>query len=169
VNDGRTPLVTFALAGEEFAVGLEHVREIVALGPITRVPAVPPFLLGVMNVRGAALPVVDLAQKFGFGAAEPARFACVVVLAVTLRGAPVVLGVLVDEVRRLVDCAPAEIGRVPALGTPVPPVYLLGLGRDGDRFFLVLDAQRVLTEDELMVAATSRDGAAAGETPGAKP
>jgi purine-binding chemotaxis protein CheW len=147
-------LVTFLLAGEEYAVDIHHVLEIVACGPITRVPSLPPFIRGAMNLRGRAVPVIDLAQRLGLGEANVSRFSCVVIVRVDIAGEATTLGALVDEVRRLVDVAPGEVGPPPPLGTRVHPEYLVGFwGRAGEALLPVLDLARVLSTEELLLLA----------------
>jgi purine-binding chemotaxis protein CheW len=157
-------LVTFLLAGEEHAVGIDRVLEIVACGLITRVPAMPPFIRGAMNLRGRAVPVIDLAHRLGLGEAKLGRFSCVVIVRVDIAGEPTTLGVLVDEVRRLVDAAPGEVGPPPPLGTRVHPEYLAGFcARGGEALLPVLDLARILSTEELLLVAGAERSPASPE------
>jgi purine-binding chemotaxis protein CheW len=151
--DAREQLLTFALAGEEYAVGLRTIREVVVCDRITRVPSLPPFLRGAMNLRGSAVPVVDLASKLGLPEASITRFTCLLVVEVEVSGEATVLGVLVDEVRRLVERNPSEIEPPPPFGTRVHPAYLRGFVREGVELVLVLDLARILSTEELLLVA----------------
>jgi purine-binding chemotaxis protein CheW len=169
VTPGGDPaqLVTFLLAGEEYAVGIDHVLEIVACGPITRVPSLPPFIRGAMNLRGRAVPIVDLAHRLGLGEATVGRYTCVVMVRVDVAGEPTTLGALVDEVRRLVDAAPGDVGPPPPIGTRVHPEYLVGFcARAGEALLPVLDLARVLSTEELLLVA---DAERAPALPGGGP
>lgn len=150
---GRVELLTFGLAGDEYAVALGGVLEIVACGPITRVPAMPPFVRGAVNLRGRPVPVIDLALKFGFAATELTRFTCLVIVRVDIAGEPTTLGALVDDARRLVEVEPVDLSPPPPVGTRVHPEYLVGLARAGDALVPVLDLARVLSTEELLLVA----------------
>jgi purine-binding chemotaxis protein CheW len=102
------PLLTFALSGDEYAVPLLRVQEIVEYEPVTRVPAAPSFLLGVFDLRGSVLPVIDLATKLGFGASSVTRRSCIVVVELEIAEQPALLGLLVDSVREVLTSWDAD-------------------------------------------------------------
>jgi purine-binding chemotaxis protein CheW len=156
VVDALEQLLTFALAGEEYAVALRTIREVVACDRITRVPSLPPFLRGAMNLRGSAVPVVDLASKLGLSEAAITRWTCLLVVEVDVAGEATVLGVLVDEVRRLIERTASEIEPPPPFGTRVHPAYLRGFVRDGAELVLVLDLARILSTEELLLVAENQ-------------
>jgi purine-binding chemotaxis protein CheW len=157
---GVTQYLAFQMTGEEYAVELPRVREIIQLDAVTRVPSAPPWVTGVVNLRGSVVPVVDLAVKFGMEPARITRWTCLVIVEVELDGEPVVMGVLADTVSQVLDLAPGDIEPPPAFGTRVGGEHLLGMARQGNRFALLLDLDRVLTEEE---AADTRAAAEADE------
>jgi purine-binding chemotaxis protein CheW len=148
----------FSLAGETYAIELLRIREIIEHVPITRVPGMPPAVLGVINLRGRVVPVVDLAVKMGLGPRPITRWTCFVIVEALMDGERTALGVLADSVSEVLDLGPDDIEPPPAFGTRAPVDYLRGMGRQEQRFILLLDLDRVLSADELLGVM----GAAAG-------
>lgn len=158
--------LTFRLHGERFAADILQVREILELAAITRVPKTPPWVHGVMNLRGTVVPVIDLAAKLGLPACAPTRHTCIVVTDVDPRDTSTVLGLLVDRVEEVLDVADDRVQPPPDFGTTVHPSYLEGLAETGDGLALVVDLLRVLSAPELDAA----DGwSPAGELHAAEP
>ncbi|GMT96385.1 chemotaxis protein CheW [Corallococcus caeni] len=147
---GRSSYLSFMLAGEEYAVGLLRVREIIEYRPVTRVPGMPAAVQGVINLRGSVVPVVDLAVKFGLPPRPITRWSCFVIVEVALDGQQTVLGLLTDTVREVLELGPADIEPPPAFGTRVRLEFLRGMGRHNDGFILLLDLDRLLSLEELL-------------------
>lgn len=160
----QTQYLTFLIAEEEYAVGVLRVKEIIEYGAVTRVPTTPPFIRGVINLRGSVVPVIDLGVKFGLPQSPVTKRTCIVILEVELSGEPTVMGVVADAVNQVIELSPEEIEDPPSFGTRVRVDYLLGMGKTGRTFVLLLDIDRVLSEDELQAAAS---GAWAAPEPGA--
>jgi purine-binding chemotaxis protein CheW len=144
----------FRLAGEECAIGILRVREIIEYDTVTKVPAMPPWVRGVMNLRGSVVPVIDLTVKFGLPESPVTKRTCIVIAEVALDGEPAVMGIVVDAVSQVLELSAADIEPPPAFGTSVRVDYLLGLGKFGDRFVLLLDIDRILSAAELLSAAS---------------
>lgn len=155
----------FRLAGEECAIGILRVREIIEYDTVTKVPAMPLWVRGVMNLRGGVVPVIDLTVKFGLPESPVTNRTCIVITEVALDGEPAVMGIVVDAVSQVLELSPADIEPAPAFGTSVRVDYLLGLGKFGDRFVLLLDIDRVLSAAELLRAASleSQEAEPAGD------
>lgn len=145
--------LSFFIAGEECALGILQVREIIEYDIVTRVPGAPAWVRGVTNLRGSVLPVIDLALKLGLPASAPHRRSCIVVAEVSYQGEKLVLGVLADAIGQVVELSPGEVEPPPAFGAPVRMDYLVGMGRAGKKFILLLDLDRVLSGQELVAAA----------------
>jgi purine-binding chemotaxis protein CheW len=145
--------LTFYLGGEEYAVGILRVKEILAYDTLTRVPDTPGFIRGVMNLRGSVVPVVDLAVRFGLGETAITKSTCVVIVEVELDGEITVVGVMADAVSQVVELADDQIEPPPALGTTIRVEYLKGLGQSGRKFVMILDVDCILSKGELEAAA----------------
>lgn len=145
--------VTLNVLDETYAVPVAAVHELVLLQPLTHVPTMPESIRGLMNLRGTVLPVVDLARQLGLGATETGPQTCVIVVEAGTGGVRAPMGVLTNEVRDVIALDEAEIGPVPAFGSPVNSEYLAGVTRIGGRYVLVLDLAKILTPDELLAVA----------------
>ena len=149
----QTQFLTFQLADESYAAGILRVKEIIEYESVTRVPNMPPSFRGVINLRGAVVPVVDLAMRFGLGASTVTKRSCVIILEVEMSGGErLVMGVLADAVSQVIDLPLADIEPPPAFGTRVHADYLKGLGKIGKKFVLILDMDRVLSSEEVRAA-----------------
>jgi chemotaxis signal transduction protein len=151
--------LSFTIAGTDYGVPILKVKEILQYEEATRVPGTPASIRGVINVRGAVVPVVDLGAKFAKGEAVPTKRSCVLV--VELAGADaLVLGVLADAVNEVVDLRDGDVEPAPAFGPGVRVDYLTGMGKVGKGFVLLLDLDRVLTASEAELAAQAVAAAA---------
>lgn len=145
-----TQYLGFYLGGEECGIGILRVREILEYPVLTRVPTTPLWVRGVINLRGGVVPVIDLAVKFGLQDSAVTKRTCVIIVEVDIEGERTVMGVVADSVSQVIELTPSDIVAPPAFGTAVRVDYLLGLGKQGDRFVLLLDTDRVLSAAELM-------------------
>ncbi|MFZ0420936.1 MAG: chemotaxis protein CheW [Candidatus Sulfotelmatobacter sp.] len=161
-NQGKNQLplstvqyLTFKTAGEEYAIGIVKVREIIEYEAVTTVPNTPIWIRGVTNLRGRVVPVVDLAVKFGLPASRISKFSCVIIAEVMFQGEELTMGVLADSVCQVIELSADEIEATPAFGTRVKTEYLLGMGALGKKFCLILDIDKVLSTDELLAVTES--------------
>jgi purine-binding chemotaxis protein CheW len=147
--------LTFFTAGEEYAVGIVKVSEIVEYEAVTTVPNTPIWIRGVTNLRGRVVPVVDLAVKFGLPASGISKFSCIIITEVMFQGENLTMGVLADSVSQVIELSADEIEATPPFGTRVKTEYLLGMGALGKKFCLILDIDKVLSADELLAVTES--------------
>lgn len=147
--------LSFFIAGEEYAVCILQVREIIEYESVTRVPGTPEWIRGVTNLRGSVLPVIDLGMKFGLPPSTINRRSCIVVVEVAPQEGKLVLGVLADAVGQVLDLGAGDIEPPPAFGTPVHADYLSGLGKSGKKFILLLNLDRLLNSQELRAASAA--------------
>ncbi len=155
------PYLILRLGGEVVGVSLGEVREIVALQAPTRVPSVPAWILGVVNLRGTVLPLIDLGLKFGFGPTPLGVRACVVVVDLPHDGATAPMGVVAESVEDVTEVAPDEVDPVPPFGVAIRVEFLRGLVRRGERWIPLLALAQVLSHDELIaVSDTGADSIA---------
>jgi len=151
--------LTFSLGDEVFAMDIRSVREIIQHGAMTVVPLMPEFVRGVINLRGAVVPVIDLQSRFGRPKAQPGKKTCVIIFDVGPEGDRVELGLLVDAVSEVVDISPSQIEPPPAFGTSIAREYIHGLGKVGSEFIVILEPERALNIDDM--AALAAQGHAA--------
>jgi purine-binding chemotaxis protein CheW len=155
----------FHVAGEEYAIGILRVREILEYDVVTKVPTTPPSIRGVINLRGSVVPVVDLAVKLGLPEIEVTKRTCIVVVEVNLSDQPTVMGVLADSVSQVIDLPASQVQPPPTFGTRVRVDCLLGMGQAGRKFVLLLDIDKLLSQDELAAAQSAAEAAASEGEP----
>jgi purine-binding chemotaxis protein CheW len=155
--------LTFFIRDEEYAVEILRVKEILEYEHVTRVPTTPAHVRGVINLRGAVLPVVDLAAKFGHEETELTRTACIVVVETQLRDDLITVGLLATAVSQVVDIADGDIEEPPSFGTGVRVEFLTGMGKLDGRLVLILDIDRVLSPVEIQQTIEAVDDLAAVE------
>lgn len=148
-NSSASQFLTFTLDHERYAVEIAKVREVLEFTSVNRVPRTPESLRGVINLRGNVVPVVDLRLKLGLSRTERTVDTCVVITEVVVDGEPIVLGVLADSVQEVIELDAASILPPPKLGTRVDSAFIRGMGRRDDQFLIVLDIDRVLSEEDL--------------------
>ncbi|WP_343731997.1 chemotaxis protein CheW [Duganella sp.] len=146
---GGQQYLTFMLGSEVYAIGILGIKEIIEYGELTTVPCLPAFIRGVINLRGAVVPVVDLAARFGRQAGAPTRRTCVVIVEARADDATHDIGIMVDAVNAVLDIPPAQIAPPPAFGAAIRADFIAGMGKVRDRFVILLDSDRVLAVDEL--------------------
>ena len=141
--------ITFKLGEEVFAINVSQVREVLDLSLVTKVPTAPSYMRGVVNVRGNAIPVVDLRAKFGLPQVPDTVQTRIVVLELDLDGESVVLGGLADSVHEVIELEPNQIDEPPHIGMRWKTELIQGIGKRGDQFIILLDITKVFTEKDL--------------------
>jgi purine-binding chemotaxis protein CheW len=149
---GSGKYLTLTLGPELYALDISAVREILDMTEITRIPRMPHYMLGVVNVRGSAVPVLDLKRKFGMEPIQPTLNTRIVILEIMHQGTVSCIGGMADSVREVLELPAEEIDQPPRMGAAVDAAFLTGMGRVGDRFVMLLDADRVFTGEELDAA-----------------
>ncbi len=147
VADTGQEYVTFTLNDELYAFDALQVQEIIELTTVTKVPHLPGYLKGVINLRGTIIPVVDLKQKFGMAVGEYKKHTCIIVTEFS-RG---VMGLIVDSVSDILNIQSQEISSTPDFGTSINTEFIAGMSKCGDSLVLILDVDRVLTEEEAAI------------------
>jgi purine-binding chemotaxis protein CheW len=141
--------LTFTLDREVFALSIDSVREVLELTDITRIPRTPEFMRGVINLRGHAVPVVDLRRKFRMRVAEDTVNTCIIIVEVTFEGERTIMGALADSVREVVELDAGEIEAAPKMGTAVRTEFIKGMGKQNEQFIIILDVDKVFSVEEL--------------------
>lgn len=141
--------LSFLLAKEECAINILKVREIIEYAMVTTVPKMSPWVRGVINLRGAVVPVVDLAAKFGMEHKPVGKTTCIVIVETQFENQETTVGLIVDAVSQVMELSADDIQPVPDFGTRVKMDYLIGMAQSGRKFALLLDVDKVLTTEEL--------------------
>lgn len=153
--------LTFLLGGESFALETSRVKEVLEYTTITRIPRMPEFISGVINLRGNVVPVMDMRLKLGMPAIARTVDTCVIIVDVELDKELMTIGCLVDSVQEVLDLSDNEIELPPKMGTRLRTDFLKGMGKQGNKFIIILNIDRILSSDDLMLM---QDGGSADES-----
>jgi purine-binding chemotaxis protein CheW len=149
-NNGVQTYLSFKLSEEVFAINVSRVINILEMSNITKIPKAPDYMKGVINLRGTVLPVVDLRIKFGLPEKEATVDTGIIVLNIDLQEEQILVGVLVDSVREVLELKNSDIAPSPSIGTKYNSGFIEGLWRTDDKFIMILDINRVFSTDEVI-------------------
>lgn len=141
--------LTFTLDKELFALDIATVREVLEYSKVTRIPRTPPYMRGVINLRGRAVPVVDLRMKFGMGETQQTVDTCSIIVELLIDNDQLIVGILADSVHEVFELDPEHIEAAPRIGTRIDTEFIKGMGKQNDQFIIILDINRVFTAEEL--------------------
>ncbi|MBF0311403.1 MAG: chemotaxis protein CheW [Magnetococcales bacterium] len=145
-----TQFLTFTLAEEVFGVDIARVREVLEFTAITKMPHAPMEMIGVINLRGHVVPVMDLRLKFGMPEGERTVNTCIIILEVTAGdGSTTVIGALADSVKEVLELQPDQVAQPPKIGLSVRTDFIMGMGKQADHFTILLDTDKVFSQEEL--------------------
>ena len=143
--------LTFTLDNEEYGIGIMKVKEIIGLMPVTPVPRTPEFVLGVINLRGKVIPVVDLRLRFVMEAIDYNERTCIIVVEIQCQAGTVQIGIVVDAVSEVLNIKADDIEDTPTFGTKLDTDYILGMAKMEGGVKILLDIDRVLNSKEISV------------------
>lgn len=155
--------LTFSLGGEMYAMRILNVKEIIEYGQLTEIPMMPSFIRGVINLRGAVVPVIDLASRFGSEPTQVGKRTCIVIAELAENQGAQDVGVMVDAVSEVLDIPASEIEPAPTFGAQIRTDFIDGIGKVNGRFVILLNVRNVLSIEEM--AALSNLGAATEAVP----
>ncbi|WP_285904956.1 chemotaxis protein CheW [Pseudodesulfovibrio pelocollis] len=144
--------LTFTLGKEIFALDIGTVREVLELTSITKIPRTPEFMRGVINLRGHAVPVVDMRLKLGMSKSEDTVDTCIIIVEIEFDGEYTVMGALVDSVREVFEMMPDSIEAAPKMGAAINAEYIKGMGRQNEQFIIIIDINKIFSAEELAMA-----------------
>jgi purine-binding chemotaxis protein CheW len=137
--------VTFSLGEEEYGIEIMKVQEIIGYQGFTRIPNVPDFIKGVLNLRGTVVPVVDLRKKFSMEDKEYTKFTVIIILEALGR----IMGIIVDAISDVVSLTEQDIQDPPSFNDTVRTDFIKGMGKKNDKLIILLDMDKVLSQEEL--------------------
>lgn len=141
--------LTFRLAEEEYGLEILKVQEIIQMQSVTKVPRTPSYVGGVINLRGKVIPVIDLREKLGLPAVENTEKTCIIVVQISCKSGKIITGIIIDEVKEVLDIAAANIEETPDFGSSINTEFILGIGKIGQTVKILLDLDRVMDAGEL--------------------
>lgn len=150
---GINQYLTFGIGRECFALPVEKVQEVLDMRAISRLPHAPSYVLGLTDVRGIGLLVVDLRLKFGFEHAEATNRTRIIIVEASIEGKQIAIGLVADCVFAVSDLGGATLEPPPSIGARWRADYVVGVGRDGGNFAIVLDLDRLIPSDGMLASA----------------
>ncbi|HMA64062.1 MAG: chemotaxis protein CheW [Fibrobacterota bacterium] len=142
--------LTFKLAMEEYGLEILKVQEIIQMQAVTRVPRTPDYVRGVINLRGKVIPVVDLRKKFFLDQCIDTEKTCIIVVQISNNDDVVVMGIIIDEVKEVLDIKATDIEETPSFGSNINTEFILGMGKVGGSVKILLDIDKILSTTELV-------------------
>lgn len=149
--------LSFVLDKELFAFEVLRVREVLEVSRITRVPKTPKFMIGVINLRGGVVPVIDLRLKFELPAGETTVETSIIILETQTDGEAMIIGALVDAVKAVIHLEATDIEEAPKVGMRLGREFIAGIGKKGDHFIILLDSDRVFSKTEMDLFSDARE------------
>lgn len=143
--------LTFTLDGEQYALSVLKVREVLEYTRITKIPRTAAFMKGVINLRGQGVPVIDLRNKFGLQEIENTKDTSIIVMEIETSEDAVVLGALADSVQEVIELEPAQIESAPRFGTRLAAEFIAGMGKKDDAFIIILNIDKIFNSDEVLL------------------
>ena len=150
-NDLAGKYLTFRLADEEYGLPIMKVQEIIGMMAVTKVPQVPDFVRGIINLRGRIHPTIDLRRKFNLDGSDDTEKTCIIVVEVESHQRKVNMGIIVDEVAEVLDIKVSEIDTTPDFGASISTEFILGLGVVKGAVKMLLDIDKILSTAETHV------------------
>ena len=141
--------LTFGLGDDVFAIDVIMAKEVLDFAEVTKVPQTPDYMLGVINLRGSVVPVIDMRLKFGMDDKEKTRDSCIIVVEVDVDGEAITVGALADSVQEVMDMNESQIEPPPRIGTKLNTEFIKGMGNLGEKFVIILDINKVFSADDL--------------------
>ena len=148
-TDTALQYLTFSLGDEVFAMDIRTVREIIQHAAMTVVPLMPDFVRGVINLRGAVVPVIDLQSRFGRARTLVGKKTCIIIFDARVDGETLELGLMVDSVSEVIDILPSQIEPPPQFGTTIERDFIRGMGKVDGEFIVILEPDRALNVDDM--------------------
>lgn len=158
--------VTFSLGEELFGLEVKRTREILSLTPVTKVPQTPAYLLGVINLRGQVVPVIDMRLKLSLPVQDNSEDTCILVVEVLVDGETIIVGALADAVREVLEIRSDQVEPAPRLGTRLNTDFIKGMGKVGEEFLILLDINRVFSSNDLVMLQDKSDESKTSQTEG---
>ncbi len=152
-------VLTFKLADEVYGVDIMSVREVLDFSSVTKVPHTPEYMVGVINLRGNVVPVVDLKKKFKIGKTEKTVNTCIIIVEVEIDGESTVLGALADSVQEVVEFEKDCIEDAPKIGTQLNTAFIAGMAKRDSGFVIILNVNAVFSNTEVSVFAAATENA----------
>ena len=151
VQDLSHKYLTFLLAGKLYAVSILKIKEIIEYGTVTSIPGMPEFICGAINIRGGAVPVIDLMKRLEGNVSEIGKRSCIVIMELNHEQGNINVGIIVDSVNRVMDFRANEIEPAPTFGGAIRTDFIEGMGKSNEDFIIILNIDSVLSMEDIRI------------------
>ncbi|WP_028972623.1 chemotaxis protein CheW [Spirochaeta cellobiosiphila] len=141
--------LTFTLDVESYAIDVIKVREVLEFSEFTRVPRMPDFMKGVINLRGSVVPIIDLRLKFGLEEVDKTVDSSIIILEIEYDDELLTVGAITDSVQEVIEIPSSSIEPAPKIGTKLDTQFIYGMGRQGEEFIVILNIDRIMTSEDI--------------------
>lgn len=148
-QSGDHQYLTFVLKDENYAINILHVKEIIEYGGLTKIPMMPDYIRGVLNLRGAAIPVIDLTARFSNEVTEITRYTCIIIVEIEGSSRTIEVGLKADMVNEVVSIDKSQLEPSPKLGSRIKTDFIENIGKINDEFVIILNIDRLLDLEHL--------------------
>lgn len=142
-------VLSFALGGDHFAIGIDSIQEVIEYKNVTRVPCSPEFMQGVINLRGQVIPVLDLRVLFSMAVADITLDTCIIIIDIEVDGEPNAIGIVADSVKEVVEFDMSSIQPAPKIGLSVDNRFIYGMVEQGSDLLILLSIQQVFDAEDI--------------------
>ena len=143
--------LSFVLNEEEYGVEILKIKEIMGMTDVTAIPQTPPFIKGVINLRGKIIPIIDLRTKFDMESRPYNDRTCIVVVEIMFDNEITLMGIIVDSIQEVINIPEEKISEVPYINAKIKSEYIKGIAESGETIKIILDITKVLTEEEFVM------------------
>lgn len=151
--------LTFLMGQDQYSLDIMMVKEIIAYSDVMKVPMLPPYIKGVINLRNKVVPVIDLSMRFGKGETDIGKLTCIIIIELEKGDKRVEIGIVVDSVSEVINLNETEIEQTPDFGDDVHADFISGMGRIGSKFIIMLNVSKVLNvQDIKYIEKATKDG-----------
>lgn len=147
--------LTFTVSEEVYALNVLNVREVLEFSQLSKVPRMPDFMRGIINLRGSIVPVIDLKQKLGLGMTDKTIDTSVIVCEMTIDDDDIIMGLITDSVKEVINLNDKDIEPTPYVGAKIDTSFIFGMGKKDDKFIIILNMDQILTTTELTMVSSS--------------
>jgi purine-binding chemotaxis protein CheW len=150
--------LSFTIGDEIYALDIMKVREVLVYTKITKVPCTPAYMLGVINLRGSIVPVIDISLKFGMMNNEKITRKCIIIIEVIIENEELIIGALVDSVQEVFELEKTQIEPPPKFATTLHSEFITGMGKYDDKLIIILDINKMFSSEELSLLGNYSEG-----------
>lgn len=145
----KLQILSFVLDNDFFGMEISNIQEVLEYHKVTAVPRTPDYMLGVINLRGQVVPVIDLRRYFDMATTEPTVDSCIIIVELEIEGEKTALGLLADRVKEVLELSTTDINPPPKLGNKVDSQFIYGVARHDDQFIILLKIHRIFSDTEM--------------------